>query len=89
VSVGSLLDNVARVHEITVPVLLVLGSRDLLMCPPPADCRAELDTHLARFSGTDDKRGILVNNTGHLVFMEKNRDHVRRKIGRWLTDHRF
>lgn len=71
----SLAAGIAADHSylatITVPVLLIFGSRDAVF-PPPSE-----DEQRAQYAGSRGVTSLLVDDTGHALYLERSAGTVR------------
>lgn len=74
----ALVANNVHLGEITVPVLLVYGAQDRIYEP------SARDTHLARFTGSDDVTLVNVGSAGHTVMLELGAPQFRSDASAWL-----
>lgn len=84
---GSLAAGIAADHTylatITVPVLLIFGSRDAVF-PPPSE-----DEQRAQYAGSRGVTSVLVDDTGHALYLERRAGTVRAYLATWLAAHGF
>ena len=71
----------AYVGTITVPVVLIFGAADAVF-PPPSE-----DVQRAQYSGSDDVTKVLIDHTGHALYLEHNAGAVRGYLADWLSAH--
>jgi pimeloyl-ACP methyl ester carboxylesterase len=72
----------ANLREIRVPVVLIFGSLDAVFPPPSEQLQA------ADYTGSSDVT-VLVENTGHALYLERNAPTVRGRLSEWLAGHGF
>ncbi|MFL5781574.1 MAG: alpha/beta hydrolase [Thermoleophilaceae bacterium] len=68
---------------VTVPVLLVYGTRDALFA------RAEAESEAADFTGTSDLSVDFVDGAGHFIALEREAPAFRAVVAGWLDEHRL
>ena len=68
---------------ITVPVVLIFASRDAVF-PPPSE-----DAQRVQYTGSRNVTSILVDDTGHALYLERHAETVRAHLADWLTAHGF
>jgi pimeloyl-ACP methyl ester carboxylesterase len=66
---------------VTVPVLLVYGTRDALFA------RADADSEAADFTGTADLSVRFVSGAGHFIALEHEAPAFRALVAGWLDEH--
>jgi pimeloyl-ACP methyl ester carboxylesterase len=66
---------------VTVPVLLVYGTRDSLFA------HADAESEAADFTGTADLRVRFVSGAGHFIALEREAPAFRRLVASWLDEH--
>jgi pimeloyl-ACP methyl ester carboxylesterase len=81
---GSMLQierNAEFAAAVTVPVLLVYGTRDALFAHTDAESEA------ADFTGTADLSVHFVDGAGHFIALEREAPAFRALVARWLDEH--
>jgi pimeloyl-ACP methyl ester carboxylesterase len=72
-------------RTITVPVLLVFGSRDRVF----SDARSAGEKEAALFTGTNDVTLQFVDGTGSALALERSAPRFRDTVSEWLSEHGF
>jgi pimeloyl-ACP methyl ester carboxylesterase len=70
-------------EQITAPVLLVVGERDVLFCMPP-DCTDELAAERSLWPAATSYQTVLVPNTGHQINLHRSAPEAFSEILGWL-----
>lgn len=78
-------DTKERARQITVPVFVITGSHDLLVCTPP-DC-PEAAQERQWYSASPDVRVVVRPRTGHNLHLHRNAPETTKLIVDWLNAH--
>jgi pimeloyl-ACP methyl ester carboxylesterase len=73
----------ANLGTVTVPVVLIFGALDAVF-PPPSE-----ELQRANYTGSRDVTSVLIENTGHALYLERNAGTVRAQLSQWLDGHGF
>jgi pimeloyl-ACP methyl ester carboxylesterase len=76
--------DVASLHELTIPVLLVYGRKDALFDQPGAG-----ENQARLFAGTPDLTTEFVDGAGHALALERTAPAYRRLMNAWLSARGF
>jgi pimeloyl-ACP methyl ester carboxylesterase len=71
----------ANLGTITVPIVLIFGAGDAVF-PPPSE-----DAQRAQYTGSHDVTAVLIDRTGHALYLEHNAAAVRGYLANWLREH--
>ncbi len=73
--------NLANLHRIKVPVLIVAGGSDALFPPPAGPRQARL------FTGARSVTEQTIAGAGHAITLQRSHDTFQRTVDRWLNGH--
>lgn len=73
----------ANLAGLGLPVVLIFGSLDAVFPPPSEQLQA------ADYGPSADVTAVLIENTGHALYLERNAPIVRGRLADWLGHHGF
>jgi len=73
----------AYLGTVTVPVVLIFGASDAVF-PPPSE-----DAQRLQYVGSHDVTKVLLDGTGHALYLERNAAGMRAQLADWLGAHAF
>jgi pimeloyl-ACP methyl ester carboxylesterase len=73
-------DDVARLADITFPVLLMYPTKD------PVFSRDGQEAQAGHFTGSNDVTTEFLNGVGHFPMFERSAPHFRARLSKWLSD---
>jgi pimeloyl-ACP methyl ester carboxylesterase len=80
---GAVASNLARLHEVTVPVLYLLGDHDIGFTKEGGERQGAL------YSGSDDVTSLIMEDTPHFWMWGRTAPDARSMVSEWLCSRGF